>query len=69
MKKTILLLLLFISFSFISCGVSPCDCARAEINNDSETKKKCDEKTSSMSQSEELEWNKETVKCINQGNY
>ena len=67
--KKILLLSIVISFTFISCEVSPCDCARAEMYNDSETKQECDEKRSSMTQSEEIEFNKEAVKCINQGNY
>ena len=67
--KKIILLSIAISFTFISCEVSPCDCARAEMYNDTETEQECDEKRSSMNQSEELEFNKEVVKCINQGNY
>ncbi len=67
--ELILLLSIVISFTFISCEVSPCNCARAEMYNDSETKQECDEKRSSMTQSEEIEFNKEAVKYINQGNY
>ena len=49
-----------------SCEVSPCDCARANMNNDRSTLEECDEKLEKMTQSEQLEFNKEVVNCINQ---
>lgn len=67
--KKILSLFAILSFTFISCDVSPCDCARAEVYDDAQTKQKCDEKRSSMTQSEEREFNMEAVRCISQGNY
>ena len=64
MKKTILFLFLFSSFFLFACNVSPCDCAQAQINNDKKTIKKCDEKVSKMSESEQLDFNKQMVNCI-----
>ena len=62
------LLLIISSLMFISCELSPCDCYNAELYNDKETIKKCDDKLSKMTQSEQVEFNKKFVKCNTNSN-
>jgi hypothetical protein len=47
-----------------SCGVTPCDCAHAQLRNDTKTLKKCDEKVSTLSREESIEWYKEESQWI-----
>ena len=48
-----------------SCGnPSPCKCARAAVNNDTKVKQECDRYTNTLSQSDQLEFNKKIVSCI-----
>ena len=47
-----------------SCGLSPCDCAHAQLNNDTKTLKKCEEKVGAMSKEESIKWYKEESECI-----
>ena len=46
-----------------SCGLTPCNCADAQLRNDTEKIKKCEEKVSKMTKEERDQWYKKEADC------
>ena len=64
MKTRVILFISVSSFLLTSCTVSPCSCANAQLNNDKEMIKKCNEKRDKMTEEEQYKWNMEIVSCL-----
>lgn len=53
------------SVALSSCGLSPCDCAEAAVNDDNEVWSECEEKMEEMSFDEKSDFQNRMIKCIN----
>ena len=63
-KITYILFFAIIATFLNSCGVTPCKCADAALNNDTKTIKKCEEKVSKMTKEESVKWAKAEAECV-----